>query len=104
MDAKSFRNRCVRAGQIAVGLCIIANFLPGIYLWLAHGIMPSFKDIIQLWLLAASAIYAVFMVDTATGLLMVLLVRQAAHLSWVVGSGCDIFGCRLLQGSKKLLM
>lgn len=88
MDAKSFRNRCVRAGQIAVGLCIIANFLPGIYLWLAHGIMPSFKDIIQLWLLAASA-YAVSWVVQPLAYYGAIG-TAGSYLSWVVGSVVDI--------------
>lgn len=50
-----FKTRVVKSGKIAVFLCIIANFLPGIYLWLVHGIVPTFKDLIQLWLLAAGA-------------------------------------------------
>ena len=53
-----FRSRCIKAGQITVLLCIVANFIPGIYLWIFHGIMPTLTDLLQIWLLAAGA-YAV---------------------------------------------
>ena len=55
MNAQEFRTRCIKAGQFAMILCIIANFIPGIYLWLFHGIVPSLPDLFQLWLLAAGA-------------------------------------------------
>lgn len=43
MDAKSFRNRCVRAGQIAVGLCIIANFCQEFIYGLRTGLCHRLK-------------------------------------------------------------
>lgn len=75
-----FKTRVVKSGKIAVFLCIIANFLPGIYLWLVHGIVPTFKDLIQLWLLAAGAFGVSWIVPLVPpvaichGLLVVLLI------------------------------
>jgi len=88
MDAKAFRNRCVKAGQLAVGLCIIANFLPGVYLWAAHGIMPSLGDLFQLWLLAAGAFGVSWIVQPIA--YYGAIGTAGSYLSWVVGSVVDI--------------
>ena len=88
MNAQEFRTRCIKAGQFAMILCIIANFIPGIYLWLSHGIVPSLPDLFQLWLLAAGAFGVSWVVQplayySAIG-------TAGSYLSWVVGSVVDI--------------
>ena len=88
MNAQEFRKRCIKAGQFAMILCIIANFIPGIYLWLFHGIVPSLPDLFQLWLLAAGAFGVSWVVQplayySAIG-------TAGSYLSWVVGSVVDI--------------
>ena len=88
MNAQEFRTRCIKAGQFAMILCIIANFIPGIYLWLFHGIVPSLPDLFQLWLLAAGAFGVSWVVQplayySAIG-------TAGSDLSWVVGSVVDI--------------
>ncbi len=88
MNAQEFRTRCIKAGQFAMILCIIANFIPGIYLWLFHGIVPSLPDLFQLWLLAAGAFGVSWVVQplayySAIG-------TAGSYLSWVVGSVVDI--------------
>ena len=88
MNAQEFRTRCIKAGQFAMILCIIANFIPGIYLWLFHGIVPSLPDLFQLWLLAAGAFGVSWVVQplayySAIG-------TAGSYLSWVVGSLVDI--------------
>lgn len=83
-----FKTRVVKSGKIAVLLCIIANFLPGIYLWLVHGIVPTFKDLIQLWLLAAGAFGVSWIVQPLA--YYGALGTAGSYLSWVVGSVIDI--------------
>ena len=88
MNAQEFRTRWIKAGQFAMILCIIANFIPGIYLWLFHGIVPSLPDLFQLWLLAAGAFGVSWVVQplayySAIG-------TAGSYLSWVVGSVVDI--------------
>ena len=88
MNAQEFRTRCIKAGQFAMILCIIANFIPGIYLWLFHGIVHSLPDLFQLWLLAAGAFGVSWVVQplayySAIG-------TAGSYLSWVVGSVVDI--------------
>ena len=88
MNAQEFRTRCIKAVQFAMILCIIANFIPGIYLWLFHGIVPSLPDLFQLWLLAAGAFGVSWVVQplayySAIG-------TAGSYLSWVVGSVVDI--------------
>lgn len=85
---KEFRARCIRAGQLAMVLCIIANFIPGFYLWLAHGIAPTLPDIFKLWLLAAGA-YAVSWVVQPIAYFS-SIGTAGSYLSWVVGSVVDI--------------
>ena len=69
-------------------MCIIANFIPGIYLWVAHGIMPSLQDILQIWLLAAGA-YAVSWIVQPIAYFGAIG-TAGTYLSWVVGSVVDI--------------
>lgn len=88
MNAQNFRARCIKAGQIAMVLCIIANFLPGIYLWLGHGIAPTLADIFKLWMLAAGA-YAVSWIVQPIAYFGAIG-TAGSYLSWVVGSVVDI--------------
>lgn len=88
MTAQEFRARSIKAGQMALILCIIANFVPGIYLWIAHGIIPSVPDILQLWLLAAGAFGVSWVVQPIA--YYSSLGTAGTYLSWVVGSVVDI--------------
>ena len=83
-----YKQRIIRTGQIAVIMCIIANFIPALYLWIAHGIMPSFQDILQIWLLAAGA-YAVSWIVQPIAYFGAIG-TAGTYLSWVVGSVVDI--------------
>ncbi len=83
-----YKQRIIRSGQIALIMCIIANFIPGIYLWVAHGIMPSLQDILQIWLLAAGA-YAVSWIVQPIAYFGAIG-TAGTYLSWVVGSVVDI--------------
>lgn len=88
MDAKGFRARCIKAGQLAMILCIIANFIPGMYLWLVHGIAPTLSDLLQLWLLAAGAYGVSWVVQPLA--YYSSIGTAGSYLSWVVGSVVDI--------------
>ena len=88
MTAQEFRARSIKAGQMALILCIIANFVPGIYLWIVHGIIPSVPDIFQLWLLAAGAFGVSWVVQPIA--YYSSLGTAGTYLSWVVGSVVDI--------------
>lgn len=83
-----YKQRIIRSGQIALIMCIIANFIPGIYLWVVHGIMPSLQDILQIWLLAAGA-YAVSWIVQPIAYFGAIG-TAGTYLSWVVGSVVDI--------------
>lgn len=83
-----YKSRIIRSGQIALIMCIIANFIPALYLWIAHGIMPSFQDILQIWLLAAGA-YAVSWIVQPIAYFGAIG-TAGTYLSWVVGSVVDI--------------
>ena len=83
-----FRSRCIKAGQITVLLCIVANFIPGIYLWIFHGIMPTLTDLLQIWLLAAGA-YAVSWVVQPLAY-FATLGTAGSYLSWTIGNVVDI--------------
>ena len=83
-----YKQRIIRSGQIALIMCIIANFIPGIYLWVAHGIMPSLQDILQIWLLAAGA-YAVSWIVQPIAYFGAIG-TAGTYLYWVIGSVVDI--------------
>ena len=83
-----YKQRIIRSGQIALIMCIIANFIPALYLWIAQGIMPSFQDILQIWLLAAGA-YAVSWIVQPIAYFGAIG-TAGTYLSWVVGSVVDI--------------
>lgn len=83
-----YKKRIIKSGQIALVLCIIANFIPGIYLWIAHGIMPTLQDLLQLWLLAAGAFGVSWVVQPIA--YFGAIGTAGTYLSWVVGSVVDI--------------
>lgn len=83
-----YKKRIIKSGQIALVLCIIANFIPGIYLWIAHGIMPTPQDLLQLWLLAAGAFGVSWVVQPIA--YFGAIGTAGTYLSWVVGSVVDI--------------
>ncbi|HWR29146.1 MAG TPA: hypothetical protein VN631_04860 [Negativicutes bacterium] len=80
----SFNSQMVRLGVITVGLAIIANFIPVIYLWLWHGIIPPITDILKIWAVAMAA-YGVSWVFQPLSFFAVLG-TAGSYITWVSGN------------------
>ena len=44
-----YSKKVIRNGRITMGLAIIANFIPAIYVGLRYDVMPSWGTIFQIW-------------------------------------------------------
>ena len=44
-----YDKKLIKIGRISMGLAIIANFLPAVYVGLRYGEMPGLSTILQIW-------------------------------------------------------
>lgn len=49
-----YNKKMIKIGRISMGLAIIANFIPAIYVGLRYGEMPGISTILQIWALVAA--------------------------------------------------
>lgn len=49
-----YDKKMIKIGRVSMGLAIIANFIPAIYVGLRYGEMPGIATILQIWALVAA--------------------------------------------------
>ena len=50
-----YDKKMIKIGRVSMGLAIIANFIPAIYVGLRYGEMPGIATILQIWALVAAS-------------------------------------------------
>ena len=83
-----FNDKIVRVGTITVACAIMANFLPGLYLWVAYGVLPTFHDLIVIWTTMAAAFGVSWIVQPLS--YFGSLGTAGSYIAWIAGSAADI--------------
>ena len=84
----SFNSKIIRVGTITVSFAIFANFLPGIYLWLAYDTIPSLNDLIVIWTTMAAAFGVSWFIQPLS--YFGSLGTAGSYIAWIAGSAADI--------------
>jgi hypothetical protein len=83
-----FNKTLISLGMATLCFALIANFIPAVYLFVFHGIIPKFEDILKIWGVAA-ATYGVSWVVQPIAYYGVLG-TSGSYITWVAGSAGDI--------------
>lgn len=83
-----FSSKVVKIGTITTLAAIIANFIPSLYLWLAHGMAPSLAQIGSILILCISTRAISWIVQPLSYYGGVG--RIGSYISWIAGSAADI--------------
>ncbi|MDR2076485.1 MAG: hypothetical protein LBP61_06095 [Desulfovibrio sp.] len=83
-----FNKTLITLGIATLCFALIANFIPAIYLFVFHGIIPKGEDILKIWGVAA-ATYGVSWVVQPIAYYGVLG-TSGSYITWVAGSAGDI--------------
>ncbi len=84
----NFNSRIIRIGTITVSIALIANFLPGLYIWAAYGEIPPVSDLFTLWLTVAAAQGVSWFIQPLS--YFGSLGTAGTYIAWVAGSAADI--------------
>lgn len=83
-----FNGKLIKIGIISLCFAIIANFIPALYLWIAYGVIPSGKDILKIWGLAAGTFGISWIVQPIA--YYSILGTSGTYIAWLSGSVADI--------------
>lgn len=83
-----YDNKMIKIGRISMGLAIIANFLPAIYVGIRYGEMPSLATIFQIWGLVAATYGISWIVQPVS--YYPTLGAPGSYIGWLAGSVGDI--------------
>ena len=83
-----FDKKCLRLGLITMCCAVIASFLPALYLWLFHGVIPSPPDIASIAGMMAASFAVGWVVQPIT--FYPALGVGASCLSWTTGNVGDL--------------
>ena len=86
----SFSDKMIKIGMITVSCAMVANFIPAIYLWLFHGLVPSFKTILTIWGLAAATFGVSWIVQPIT--YFSVMGVSGTYIGWIAGNVADLRG------------
>ncbi|HMM20661.1 MAG TPA: hypothetical protein PKA10_07960 [Selenomonadales bacterium] len=87
-DKLDFNARLIRIGTVTLIAGIIANFVPVLYLWLAHGAIPPIQDILKIWTVALVTFGVSWVVQPLTFFSMLGL--SGSYIGWLAGSVADL--------------
>lgn len=83
-----YNQKMIRIGRISMGLAIIANFIPAVYVGLRYNEMPSFAIILQIWGLVAATYGVSWIVQPIA--YYGTLGTTGSYIGWLAGSVGDI--------------
>ncbi|MCQ4937439.1 hypothetical protein [Anaerotignum propionicum] len=83
-----YDSKMVKIGRISMGLAIIANFIPAIYIGLRYGEMPSMSVIFKIWGLVAATYGISWIVQPIA--YYPTLGATGSYIGWLAGSVGDI--------------
>lgn len=83
-----YNQKMVRIGRISMGLAIIANFIPAVYVGMRYGEMPAWSTILQIWGLVAATYGISWIVQPIA--YYGTLGTAGSYIGWLAGSVGDI--------------
>ena len=83
-----YDKKMIKIGRISMGLAIIANFLPAIYIGLRYGQMPAVGTILKIWGLVAATYGVGWIVQPVS--YYPTLGAPGSYIGWLAGSVGDI--------------
>lgn len=83
-----YDKKMIKIGRISMGLAIIANFLPAVYVGLRYGEMPDISTILQIWGLVAATYGISWIVQPIS--YYPTLGAPGSYIGWLAGSVGDI--------------
>ncbi len=84
----SYNQKVIRNGRITMGLAIIANFIPAIYVGLRYDVMPSWGLIFQIWGIVAASYGISWIVQPIA--YYPTMGAAGSYIGWLAGSCGDI--------------
>ena len=90
----AFEKKSVRIGVTFLSCGIIANFIPALYVYFAHGIIPPLSDLLKIWSVALAgfgityvvqptAFYTMMGVAISAGSVVTVLISGFRQLLWL---------------------
>ena len=86
--AAAYNKKLIAMGMATVGFAILANFIPVLYLWVAHGMIPKFSEIMRIWGTVASTYGISWIVQPIA--FFGVLGASGSYIGWLAGSVVDI--------------
>ena len=83
-----YSKKVIRNGRITMGLAIIANFIPAIYVGLRYDVMPSWGTIFQIWGIVAASYGISWIVQPIA--YYPTMGAAGSYIGWLAGSCGDI--------------
>ncbi len=83
-----YDKKLIKIGRISMGLAIIANFLPAVYVGLRYGEMPGLSTILQIWGLVAATYGISWIIQPIA--YYPTLGAPGSYIGWLAGSVGDI--------------
>lgn len=84
----NYDKKMIKIGRISMGLAIIANFLPAIYVGLKYGSMPDVGTILKIWALVAATYGVSWIIQPIS--YYPTLGAPGSYIGWLAGSVGDI--------------
>lgn len=84
----SYNQKVIRNGRITMGLAIIANFIPAIYVGLRYDVMPTWGLIFQIWGIVAASYGISWVVQPIA--YYPTMGAAGSYIGWLAGSCGDI--------------
>lgn len=83
-----YSKKVIRNGRITMGLAIIANFIPAIYVGLRYDVMPTWGTIFQIWGIVAASYGISWIVQPIA--YYPTMGAAGSYIGWLAGSCGDI--------------
>ncbi len=83
-----YEKKMIKIGRISMGLAILANFLPAVYVGLKYGEMPGISTILKIWGLVAATYGISWIIQPIA--YYPTLGAPGSYIGWLAGSVGDI--------------
>ena len=84
----AFEKKSVRIGVTFLSCGIIANFIPALYVYFAHGIIPPLSDLLKIWSVALAGFGITYVVQPTAFYTMMGV--AGSYIGWLSGNCADI--------------
>lgn len=84
----SYDQKVIRNGRVTMGLAIIANFVPALYVGLHYNAMPSIGTLLQIWGVVAASYGITWLIQPIA--YYPTMGAAGSYIGWLAGSCGDI--------------